>query len=90
MGTVYRNLSILAEQGFVKKIQYGSTFDRFEANIALHYHLICDKCGNISDFEMPVEQGLNEKANQFTEFQVKRHKLEFYGLCESCKELEID
>jgi len=38
MGTVYRNLNILIDLGFAKKIEYGSTFDRFEANITPHYH----------------------------------------------------
>ncbi len=29
LGTVYRNLSILEGQSLVKKIHFGSTFDRF-------------------------------------------------------------
>ena len=43
MGTVYRNLNILIEQGLVVKIDFGRTFDRFEANTTPHYHFICEK-----------------------------------------------
>jgi Fur family transcriptional regulator, peroxide stress response regulator len=43
LGTVYRNLAILIEQRLAKKIDEGSTFDRFEAKTTLHYHLICKK-----------------------------------------------
>ena len=66
LGTVYRNLSLLAEQGLVKKIRFGSTFDRFEANIQPHYHLICESCEKIFDFDMPVYEDLNSQAKQLT------------------------
>ena len=85
LGTVYRNLSILEEQGLVKKIHYGSTFDRFEANISPHYHLICEECGKIEDFELSIYDEINKKAKKRTEFNIHHHKLEFYGLCNSCK-----
>ena len=85
LGTVYRNLSILVEQGLVKKIHSGSTFDRFEANAAPHYHLICERCGNIQDFGMPVYGDLNKRANQLTEFLIQRHRIEFFGICAKCR-----
>jgi Fur family peroxide stress response transcriptional regulator len=84
-GTVYRNLSVLIEQGLIKKIHFGSTFDRFEANIKPHYHLICESCGKILDFEMPIYDDLNFQAKQRTNFIIHHHKLEFFGLCEECK-----
>jgi len=86
LGTVYRNLSFLIEQGDVKKIHFGSTFDRFEANVHPHYHLICESCGKILDFEMPIYHDLNEQAKQLTNFKISHHKLEFFGLCQECKE----
>ena len=53
MGTVYRNLNILMEQDLVRKIDFGSTFDRFEARTDPHYHFICERCGSVSDLSMP-------------------------------------
>ena len=88
LGTVYRNMNILIEQGLVKKIQSGSTFDRFEANMSTHYHLICETCGRIIDFEMPVQKDLNVQANQMTDFEVKKHRIDFFGICSSCREKE--
>lgn len=86
LGTVYRNLSTLIEQGQVKKIHYGSTYDRFEANVNPHYHLICNSCGKIKDFSMPVYEELNEQARQLTNFNIHHHNLEFFGLCEDCSD----
>lgn len=84
LGTVYRNLSTLEEQGLVKKIHFGSTFDRFEANINPHYHLICEDCGKIMDFELPIYHDINKQAKKKTNFNIHHHKLEFFGVCESC------
>jgi Fe2+ or Zn2+ uptake regulation protein len=36
LGTVYRNLGILAKQGLVNRLDFGSNQDRFEATILLH------------------------------------------------------
>jgi Fur family peroxide stress response transcriptional regulator len=85
MGTVYRNLNILIEQGLVKKIDFGSTFDRFEANLTQHYHFICENCGCILDLNLPVDEALNKKVTSSTPFLANRHRIEFYGLCENCR-----
>ena len=84
LGTVYRNLSTLEEQGLVKKIHFGSTFDRFEANTNPHYHLICEECGKIMDFELPIYDDINKQAKKKTSFNIHHHKLEFFGVCENC------
>jgi Fur family peroxide stress response transcriptional regulator len=85
LGTVYRNLAMLSKQGLVKKIHFGSTFDRFEANTKPHYHLICELCGKISDFEMPIYNDLNNQATKLSSFSIFHHKIEFFGMCEDCK-----
>ena len=84
MGTVFRNLTILAEQGLVNKIEFGSTFDRFDANTSPHYHFICERCGAIADLELPIDPKLNERVNDFTPYTALRHRIEFFGVCDSC------
>ncbi|NLP09273.1 transcriptional repressor, partial [bacterium] len=84
LGTVYRNLAILTEQGLVKKIQSGSAIDRYEAKINQHYHLICTRCDSIRDLELPIYEEINDRAGQMTAFHVKEHRIYFYGLCSSC------
>ena len=85
LGTVYRNIAVLIEQGLVQKIHFGSTFDRFEANPAPHYHLICEKCGRIEDFKLPIYDEINQTADNQTDFQINRHMIEFFGICSKCK-----
>jgi Fur family transcriptional regulator, peroxide stress response regulator len=88
LGTVYRNLSVLSEQGLVKKIPLGSTFDRFEANVGPHYHLICESCSRILDFLFPGYEELNRKADRMTDFSIRHHRIEFFGTCSDCHRKE--
>lgn len=90
LGTVYRNLSVLSGQGVVKKLQFGSTFDRFEARIDQHSHLVCDECGKIVDFMFPINNKLLTDAAKFTDFDIKSHKIEFYGLCSGCRNKSVN
>ena len=85
MGTVYRNLNILIEQGLVGKIDFGSTFDRFDANTGPHYHFICERCGAIIDLELPIDTSLNERVNSETPYNAHKHRIEFFGLCDQCR-----
>jgi Fur family peroxide stress response transcriptional regulator len=85
MGTVYRNLNILVEQGLVNRIDFGSTFDRFDAQTGPHYHFICEQCGSIIDLELPIDETLNRRVDEATSFTVHRHRIEFFGICARCR-----
>jgi len=85
LGTVYRNLNILVEQGLIRKIDFGSTFDRYDANISQHYHFICERCGAITDLEFPIDDELNRKVEQAVGITPNRHRIEFYGICKQCR-----
>jgi len=87
-GTVYRNLGILEQQGMVRRLGRGSTFDRFDATVEPHYHFICDKCGRIYDLPLNVDLSLEEKVAQATGHTVTAHELDFHGICVHCKEAE--
>jgi len=81
MGTVYRNLNILVEQGAVKRIDFASSFARFDAN----YHFVCERCGAIIDLPLAIDDALDRRVNEETSLKVYRHRIQFYGLCERCQ-----
>ncbi|RXK88570.1 transcriptional repressor [Chlorobaculum sp. 24CR] len=85
LGTVYRNLAILIEQGLVRKIDAGSTFDRFEAKTKPHYHLICNKCGKIIDFEECFFPEINDTIGTSADFDIESHRIDFFGICSDCR-----
>jgi Fur family transcriptional regulator, peroxide stress response regulator len=84
LGTVYRNIGILIQQGLISRIAFGSTFDHLDANMKPHYHFICEKCHSIMDLELPPDPRLNAWPDRSLGFKVSRHEIEFYGLCPKC------
>ncbi len=84
MGTVYRNLKVLIEMGLVNKLDFGSTFDRFEINEDQHYHFICKNCGNIIDIEIPSETDIEIEIQEKYNLVIQSHRVEFYGICKDC------
>jgi len=94
MGTVYRNLDILASSGMINKIEPGHSQMRFEGKMQDHYHVTCIRCGKIEDAEIDLLgdtlQNLESALGRMTKHGIFAHKLEFIGLCKECLEKEGD
>ena len=88
LGTVYRNLEILSELGMVLKLDVGGTQKRFDGNVENHYHVRCTECGCVGDLHMPTDSEVEQKAQALTDFQIKRHSLEFIGVCPECRDAQ--
>jgi len=88
LGNVYRNLNILVEQGLIRELNFGSTFDRYDAVTEKHYHFICQKCGNIYDLQLPYDESADREVEEQTGGKVFFHRKEFYGICKNCLEKE--
>lgn len=83
LGTVYRNLNMLADDGVILKI-CSEGADRFDGNRELHYHFRCLKCGRVSDVEMPVLSEIDSLAQKYSTGRIESHELVFVGTCEKC------
>jgi len=87
LGTVYRNLRILCDQGEIREVNTDPGYGRFELAGPPHYHLVCRKCGEIEDCTIPVDKSLEERMQALTSFKVELHRLDFIGLCCKCQSL---
>lgn len=80
--TVYRTLDLLSELGLLRRLEFGEG-PRYELAGAHHHHLICESCGTVSEFdECPLDSSL--LPPQHSDFEVRSHSLEVYGLCQDC------
>ena len=52
LGTVYRNLTLLADIGEISRIRVGDGVDHFDADTSPHYHFVCTECGSVIDLQM--------------------------------------
>ncbi|MFZ3102323.1 MAG: transcriptional repressor [Desulfitobacteriaceae bacterium] len=83
LGTIYNTLNMLKEHGHILELSYGDMSSRFDGNPKNHYHVVCSECGKVVDYHRPLIQ-LEQEAEEMTAFQVRGHRLEFYGICPEC------
>jgi Fe2+ or Zn2+ uptake regulation protein len=85
LGTVYRNLKRLAEEGAIREIHTGGHPARFDGNTGRHYHIRCLGCGRVNDLPMSVDTRLEEEAGRAMNYQILGHQVEIHGLCPLCQ-----
>ncbi len=86
LGTVYRNLDLLARSGMARKLATGTGQSRFDANLEAHYHVRCIRCGRMDDvFSLP-ELILDDEVAQETGYEIQGHELQFVGICPACQQ----
>jgi len=83
LGTIYRNLQVLLDEGKIQELNYGKGQSRFDGNPAPHYHFVCECCGRILDFSDNAAQ-VDAAVLASAPGMVKTHRLECYGICKDC------
>lgn len=90
LGTVYRNLSLLAELGEIRKLSTGVGPDRFDAVTAPHYHFTCRRCGGVMDLDIAPSEELIATASASFPGKIEEHTVQFYGICAECLQNTIN
>lgn len=86
LGTVYRNLNLLADMGEILKITTPNGGDRFDGRTDPHYHITCCRCGKVFDLELPSEHSseINQLADEHYDGKIISHSITFNGICPHC------
>lgn len=84
LGTVYRNLTLLADIGEIQRLRVGDGVDHFDADTSAHYHFVCNKCGSVIDLEMDSIDDIKEIAGMNFNGNIEGHITYFYGTCPEC------
>ena len=85
LGTVYRNLELMADTGVILKLEVGGTQKRFDATVQPHYHIRCTSCGKVDDVHIEVQQQINKLAESVSNYEILGHHIEFSGICHDCQ-----
>ena len=85
LGTVYRNLDLLAEKGIIKKLEVGGDQKRFDGDISPHYHVRCLECSRVDDIFIARSRDLEESAASCCDYKILGHHVEFSGICGNCQ-----
>lgn len=85
LGTVYRNLNHLSENGAIRKLSAPIGPDHYDFNLESHYHFLCSECGQMSD--IPHHCSPDEKsvlAPLSAGFDIQNYTLIYVGVCPNC------
>jgi Fur family transcriptional regulator, ferric uptake regulator len=83
--TVYRTLLLLKDCGLAHQRNFGDGQSLFERAGEHHDHMICIKCGSITEFEDDRIENLQEKIARAKNFKIVSHRHEIYGCCSRCQ-----
>ncbi len=86
IGTVYKHLNALAEEGLLHRITESGSPDRYDRT-ERHDHLICSRCGKIEDVCLPDMQSQIERV---LGREILSYDLKIRYICPTCKEKEKD
>ena len=84
LGTVYRNLSQLSDNGMILRITCDTKEDHFDANIHPHPHLFCRECGGVSDIPVTFMPDLTQIVAPSFHGSIQECSITYYGICEAC------
>ncbi|MDE6208091.1 MAG: transcriptional repressor [Lachnospiraceae bacterium] len=91
IGTVYRNLNLLSENGEILKISLEDDSAHFDGFTQPHCHFFCKKCKTLSDIE--ISRSNMASIEKFTkenfDGEIHLYSSVFYGLCKKCIENDI-
>lgn len=85
LGTVYRNLEILSDCGLIQTLHTSGTQKRFDGNPENHCHVRCQNCGRVDDTSVEPLVDLADAVAEITGYDIIGYRLEFIGLCASCR-----
>jgi Fur family ferric uptake transcriptional regulator len=83
LATVYRNLRVLAAEGFLAE-RADAAGMRFDGNTGAHDHFTCLACGRIYDVPARAARAARRLAAR-PGFEVLDHRTEYYGRCGACR-----
>jgi Fur family transcriptional regulator, peroxide stress response regulator len=87
LSTTYATLNEFSRHGIIKTLQFDKMEDRYDGNLEEHINLICERCKNILDYNVPITVDPKRVVKK-TGFSVTDTRLEYYGLCRECREEE--
>ena len=84
VGTVYRNLKLMTEEGELRRIETAGGPVHYDANRSPHGHLVCRVCGRLEDLAVPY---LTPYLRRCTGESVPVYDLRVDWICPACRGL---
>lgn len=81
--TVYRILETFAGLKIIRKVCHPGAVVRYEDKITRHHHLLCSRCGKMTDLDNPALDRIAFPGEE-SGFRIEDYSIQFRGLCVEC------
>lgn len=89
LATVYRTLDVLTAAGVVAQSDLGGGAATYElVGDSPHHHLICARCGAMTEIGDEAVAELRARLLAANGFQMRSRHLAIFGVCQPCREAE--
>ena len=86
LGTVYRNLGVLEQEGRVVRGGQVNGQERDDASVEPHPHFVCRNCHSVIDLELPdTVSGMYDEIDRHFHCCPEEYNLTINGLCPQCR-----
>jgi|LSQX01.1.fsa_nt_gb Fur family peroxide stress response transcriptional regulator len=88
--TVYRNLTNLADEGLILRINVPSSPERFDKTVTTHLHTLCDECRAFADVSQQDQlfELIKKTVLASNNFHASGMDLIIRGKCSECEKKE--
>ena len=92
LSTVYRNLQTLKKRGLVDEVHFDEDHHHYEVRVPSqesmppeHHHLICQGCGKITEFNLPLARMIGKTVPEARGFSISATETRVLGYCPECQ-----
>ena len=83
LATVYNNLASLYQKGLIRKVAVAGFPDRYDKMTHRHDHLVCKRCGALTDITL---HDMTKELEKATGIHVLSYDLHIDYLCPNCSQ----
>lgn len=82
MATIYNNLNAMNEVGIISRVHVDGGADCFDRVVEPHDHLLCDRCGKISNVRLP---SMSATLRSAVGTEIESYDLTVHYVCPECR-----
>lgn len=87
--TVFRTLELLEGIGAIERLDLPNGEHAYVGcEPAHHHHVVCSRCGRTTEIDDAGLRSVVRDVARQTGFRVDDHRLELFGICPDCQEVE--
>ncbi|MBD3370322.1 transcriptional repressor [Candidatus Fermentibacteria bacterium] len=89
LGTVYRNLHVLAEQGEIRVLESLGERTLFDHRTDDHLHVVCERCGKVADVDSGTISMPEALPDFVSGYEITGIRGGLVGICPECQNTSV-